>query len=526
MTDHTVNREDKTAATESPCLAQAPTTANPRYSISSAIARHIRFEKASFHTPGHKGRQESLFQESCEVQGESHSLSSARDLTELPGLDDLSAPIGVIADLEDRAARLWGSGGHAFVSVNGATAALTAAILATADRGEYALIPRNAHRSVINALCLARLKPIWYEPKFEGDWGFWGSSTVPSIQLAIAQALQENASIACALVVSPTYAGALSDVAAIARLTKSHSIPLIVDEAHGAHFLPDYKNGTNNSTIDIPASAIACGADAVAHSWHKTLPALTQTGALHLPKGSLISPEAVRSSLNLVTSSSPSYMLLASMEKTLSLMESPKGKTLIQNLLDLSEQFRQGLAAMGAQYALDIYGADYDTGGGVNPSHILVSTGQEEAHHLYEFLQDRGIFAEAAMGSGVLFMLGLGSQAKDVELALSTIKDFLSTCELNAKRDNFVNPLLPPTEAHPSIRSYRFLPPAFEPVLPPHQAMFLPNETIPVCQALGRIAAQCLSPCPPGIPILIPGQKITEEVLELISDKTIVVVAQ
>ncbi len=519
MTEQAVNREDKTAATESPCLAQAPTTANPRHSISSAIARHIRFEKASFHTPGHKGRQDQLFQPGFraasvdtwppKAEHKSSYLSAHADLTELPGLDDLSAPTGVIAYLEERIARLWQSQGQAFISVGGASAALTAAILSAAPRGEYALVPRNAHRSVINALCLARLKPIWYEPKFEGGWGFWGAATAPALQSAIEQARSQAATIACALVVSPTYAGALSDIDAISEITKSFDIPLIVDEAHGAHFLPG---------CGMPRSAITSGADAVAHSWHKTLPALTQTGALHLPNGSLLQAQSVRSSLNLITSSSPSYLLLASMDETLSLLESKSAKNQAEKILRLSSYFRQGLARQQALHC-------YDTDSGINPSHILVGTGQEEAHHLYEFLQDRGIFAEAVMGCGVLFMLGLGSEAADIDLALAAINDFVGAYELTLSGQSFAATTAGGNAAK-LTRPYKFVAPPFEPVLPPHQAMLLPHETVPLNQALGRVAAQCLSPCPPGIPILIPGQKITEEVLELISDRTIVVLAQ
>jgi arginine/lysine/ornithine decarboxylase len=122
-------------------------------------------------------------------------------------------------------------------------------------------------------------------------------------------------------------------------------------------------------------------------------------------------------------------------------------------------------------------------------------------------------------------MLGLGSQAADIDLALAAIKDFVSAYELTSSGQNFATSR-PNGNASTPMRPYKFVAPPFEPVLPPHQAMLLPHETVPLNQALGRVAAQCLSPCPPGIPILIPGQKITEEVLELISDRTIVVIAQ
>ncbi|MBU6453614.1 MAG: aminotransferase class I/II-fold pyridoxal phosphate-dependent enzyme [Cyanobacteria bacterium REEB67] len=489
MTEQAVNREDTTAATESPCSPKAPTTANLRSSLSTAVARHIRFEKASFHTPGHKGRQAELFAN----QGADDYLQAANDLTELPGLDDLSAPTGVLADLEARAAALWQSQ-SAIISVNGATGALGAAILATASNGTHALVPRNAHRSVISALCLARLTPLWFAPAFDGEWGIWGESDCRTIDAALHEAVSRDCRIACVVVVSPTYAGARSDIKAIAAVTKKHGIALIVDEAHGAHWL---------SPKDRTKGAIASGADAVAHSWHKTLPALTQTGMLHLPAGSLIDSAAARSSISMLTSSSPNYLLLASMEKTLKLLESKENQARLQNLEALARHFRDKLTESGSF-------TSYASGGGNNPSHLLVKSSLHEASLIYEFLQDRGIFAEAVMGAGVLFMLGLGSEDIDVDLA----------CEALFACEN-----LPPATAS-AFPAFLKKAPAFEPLMPPHQAMLMKKESVETTQALGRIAAQCLSPCPPGIPILIPGQKITEEVLELVSDKTILVVAQ
>jgi arginine decarboxylase len=490
LTEQAVNREDTTAATESPCSPKAPTTANLRSSLSTAIARHIRFEKASFHTPGHKGRQAELFQN----QTAGDYLHADGDLTELPGLDDLSAPSGVLADLEMRAAALWQSQ-SAIISVNGATAALSAAILATAGNGTHALVPRNAHRSVINALCLARLTPLWLTPSFDGEWGIWGETDWRTVDAALAEAAVGDCRVACVVVVSPTYAGALSDIKAIAAVTKKHGIALIVDEAHGAHWLsPEERAG----------SAITRGADAVAHSWHKTLPALTQTGMLHLPAGSLVDAVAARSHLSMLTSSSPSYLLLASIEKTLTLLESEEGQARILHMQTLAGQFRRKLSEGSSTLTT------YQAAGGNNTSHLLVKSSLHEANLIYEFLQDRGIFAEAVMGAGVLFMLGLGSKNIDIDLACQA----LFACETL------------PSTATSNLSAFLKEAPAFEPILPPHQAMLMKQECVEAAQALGRIAAQCLSPCPPGIPILIPGQKITEEVLELVSDKTIMVVAQ
>jgi arginine decarboxylase len=441
--------------------------------------------------PGHKGRQGALF-------GESAILSASQDLTELEGLDDLSAPTGAIAAIECRAAALWGSG-HALISINGASAAIMAAILATAQSGTHThiLVPRHAHRSVINAICLAGLAPIWYEADFDESWGLWGESHAGTIARSIeaAQAqFKTSEKIACAIVVSPTYAGALSDIAAIARVTAEREIPLIVDEAHGAHLTGPNLTG-----------AIACGADATIHSWHKTLPALTQTGMLHLRQKGRMSAASARSYLNILSTSSPSYLLLASMEKSLAWFEKNK-----DNLLDkfdqLSTDFENGLhKGKPGQYSI------YSPTFGKNPSHILLKSNAgdaDEARRLSDYLQGQGIFTEAVMGSGVLFMLGAGSLAEDVKLALEAILDYKDAEDVGSR--------------HKKTIARR---PDFQPLMPPHEAMGKKIISLPSRETLGMISAQCLAPCPPGIPILIPGQKVTEEVLQHISDKTIMVVA-
>jgi arginine/lysine/ornithine decarboxylase len=359
---------------------------------------------------------------------------------------------------------------------------------------------------------LAKLAPIWFEPTFDGEWGIWAEVKGKTIAETLDKALADNCRVACVIIVSPTYAGAVSNIKAIAAETKARNIALIVDEAHGAHWLLE-ENRTGG--------AIATGADAVAHSWHKTLPALTQTGMLHLSASGLVSAAAARSSLSMLTSSSPSYLLLASIEKTLSFLESESGEARLLHLQNLGRRFREQLEAGGTL-------TTYQASGGNNTSHLLVKSSLHEANLIYEFLQDRGIFAEAVMGAGVLFMLGLGSESRDIDLACEA----LFACEklpLPGSKDNRSADKNQTTSLPAKIPTFSpFLrkAPAFEPVMPPHQAMLMKRECVDTTQALGRIAAQCLSPCPPGIPILIPGQKITEEVLELVSDKTIMVVAQ
>jgi len=481
------------------------TTINSWNSLNSAMERHINFEKASFHTPGHKGRLDELF-------GSGAWLNANRDLTELPGLDELSQPQGVISDIEQTCSKLWGSS-STYLSVNGASAALMAAILAARELGDCILMPRNAHRAAIQAISLAGLTPIWYEPIWEASWGFWGSATVSAVERALDRAGQQEvdnnkealpAKIAAILVVSPTYQGALSDIEGLATLAHGRGIALIVDEAHGAHFVAGDKR-----------SALTCGADVVAHSLHKTLPGLTQTGLVHLNKNSLLNPDAVRRSLNILTSSSPSYLLLTSIERTAKFMASTLGGELLNNIAELKTLLEAKIKTAGA---LRLYANSNNSSNssvssrGTTPTHILVSPEQEEAVNLYNFLVDRGIFPEAILGQGVLFMLGAGSQVKDIEILGQALIDFTA-------QEKPVSPLF-------SLANKTLIQkPGFEPVLAPDQALKQKTQVVARQEAQGQISAEIVCPCPPGIPVLIPGQKITEEVLELTENKQFTVIA-
>lgn len=474
------------------------TKINSWNSLNSAMERHINFEKASFHTPGHKGRLDELFASGA-------WLNALSDLTELPGLDELSQPQGVLSDIEHTCSKIWGSAAT-YLSVNGASAALMAAILAARELGNSILMPRNAHRAAIQAITLAGLTPIWYEPIWETSWGFWGSATVSAVERALREAKAETTTenVAAILVVSPTYQGALSDIEGLANLAHSHGVALIVDEAHGAHFLAKDKR-----------SALTCGADAVAHSLHKTLPGLTQTGLVHLNHNSLLNPDSVRRSLNILTSSSPSYLLLTSIERTAKYLASASGSDLLNHVTELKSLLEAKIKTAGA---LRIYANSNNSSNssvssrGTTPTHILVSPEQEEATNLYNFLVDRGIFPEAILGQGVLFMLGAGSQEKDIELLGQALVAFTA-------QEKPVSPLF-------SLANKTLIQkPGFEPVLTPDQALKQKTHVVARQEAQGQISAEIVCPCPPGIPVLIPGQKITEEVLELTENKQFTVIA-
>jgi arginine/lysine/ornithine decarboxylase len=253
------------------------------------------------HVPGHKRNSGMLGVE----------LPYGIDVTELPGFDNLHDMRGVLLDTAELAASLYGCQ-WAFPLVNGSTCGLLAAVRALTSRGDTVVMARNCHLSVYSAVELCGLKPVYITPETDGESGITRSVRPESVAGAIA----DNPGCALVIITSPTYEGVVSDVAAIAEAAHSRSIPLLVDEAHGAHLgFSDY----------FPAQAMREGADAAVVSLHKTLPALTQC-ALALVSGPFAEPGALRRELAVFQTSSPSYVLLASIDRCLRLLDARGGE--------------------------------------------------------------------------------------------------------------------------------------------------------------------------------------------------------
>ncbi len=439
-----------------------------QHTLNAALIRHGCLERASFHIPGHKGRFCSHLSGSV----------SQLDLTELPNLDDLTYPTGIIKSLEDRIARLY-KVKETILSVSGASSALLSCIISVARPGGKILIPRNAHRAVIHGLVLSGLEPIWYEPKWNKQWGVFEEVQAQELAKYIESA--EAADIVAAVVVSPTYAGAISDIDAISRTCSQSKIRIIVDEAHGAHFFPN---------SEMPRSACELGADLVAHSLHKTFGSLTQTGAVHV-NGQSVESESVRAAMRLVSTSSPSYVLLASIENATLFNTSPAGSKRWSEVLDLAQRLRNLLS----EY-LSVYKPEF----GTNPLHMMAAHSEMSAFELAQFLQDRGIFVETILGKGCLFVLGVGTIEEDLQVLHSALKELPPTSNTSK-----TNPDIP-------------RPPRIEQVVSPRRAHFAAVRAVEPKHAIGMISCDCIAPCPPGVPVVVPGSRITKEIVDLIPD--------
>ena len=263
-----------------------------------------------FHMPGHKRNK------AC-VEG---NFPIERDITEIDGFDDLHHSEGILLEAQNALSRMYGTR-KSFFSVNGSTAGILTAISASVKKGGQILVARNCHKAVYHGIYLRELVPTYIYPQSDNDLGINGAISVSRVE----RCLEENPEIEAVLITSPTYDGVVSDVRQIAEIAHRYGIPLIVDEAHGAHFrFSDY----------FPVSAVDLGADVVIQSFHKTLPAMTQTAVLHLCSDR-VSEKLIHRFLGIYETSSPSYILMSSLDACVAKLEKDSGR--------LFDEFTQNL---------------------------------------------------------------------------------------------------------------------------------------------------------------------------------------
>ncbi|MBQ3027767.1 MAG: aminotransferase class V-fold PLP-dependent enzyme, partial [Lachnospiraceae bacterium] len=272
------------------------------------------------HMPGHK-RNLAL----SGTDGYLTALGADCDITEIAGFDNLAEPEGLLLSLKERAASLWKSE-EAYPLVNGSTCGILAAIYATVPYGGSVIVARNCHKSVYNGLQMVNAKMNYLLPEWDAVLGCYGSVSPEAVE----KALQDTPETKLVIVTSPTYEGVISDIEGICKAAHAKGVPVLVDSAHGAHL----------GFGGFPKGAVECGADIVVHSLHKTLPCLTQTAMLHRG-GTLVSKETLQATITMFQTSSPSYVLLASIEGCIGLLEE-RGETLFAGWQEALSEFYKG----------------------------------------------------------------------------------------------------------------------------------------------------------------------------------------
>ncbi len=450
--------------------------------IYSKLANMAARNPVSFHVPGHKNGS---------AQGLPHLFREMGrlDLTELSGTDNLHNPAGIIKNAQERAARLYGAM-ESFFLINGTTGGILASISAMANPGDKILMQRDCHRSVFHAVALNNLEPIYMRPQFCPLTG--RKFSVAAKQVEDAFSMEQG--IKLVVLTYPTYDGVCSDVEKIAEAAHRNGAVLLVDSAHGAHL------GFSDL---FPKSPLACGADVVVQSTHKTLPAFTQGSILHINSNRVDSEKMARM-LSVYQSSSPSYLLMAGIESAVEIMEK-EGRFLLERLYGEIEAFTEKLKrdtdiglSRRESFLTD---TDFD----LDESKLLLDFSRTgiSGFRAIEILRKKyEIYAEMAGFKSVLLLSGVGNSQNDFARALSALEAISGDKSIPRKS-------LSETEY-----SYRIP----EMVVLPGQAFYKKLIKVPLRDAQGMISGGYLMPYPPGIPLVCPGERITGETIEHLTE--------
>lgn len=406
------------------------------------------------------------------------------DVNSMKALDNLCHPVSVIKEAEELAADAFGAA-HAFLMVGGTTSSVQSMVLSVCKKGDKIILPRNVHRSVINALVLCGATPIYVNPDMDRRLGIALGMRLSQVERTVS----EHPDAVAVLVNNPTYYGICSDLKRIVELAHGHGMRVLADEAHGTHFY----FGEN-----MPLSAMAAGADMASVSMHKSGGSLTQSS--FLLTGPDVSPGYVRQIINLTQTTSASYLLLASLDisrRNLAL----RGRQEFAKVTALAEYARKEINQIGGYYA---YTAELINGDSIfdfDRTKLTVNTlgiglaGIE----VYDLLRDEyDIQMELGDIANVLAYISIGDRERDTERligALEEIRRKYGRDDANLYTQEYIEPKV---------------------AVSPQSAFYAEKESLPLRETKGRICSEFVMCYPPGIPILAPGEEITEEILEYI----------
>ena len=432
---------------------------------------------AHFDVPAHKSGRGNP--ELTEYLG---ARAMAMDVNSMKPLDNLGHPVSVIKEAQQLAAEAFGAD-DAFFMVNGTTSAVQAMIMASCSAGDEIILPRNVHRSAINALVVCGAIPVYINPGTDKRLGIPLGMSVDDVKKTIAAHPNAKA----ILVNNPTYYGICSNLVEIVRLAHAAGMRVLADEAHGTHF---YFHD------ELPISAMAAGCDMAAASIHKTGGSLTQSSILLTRKP--VNPDYVRQVITLTQSTSASYLLLSSLDiarKNLYF----RGRDMYQKTMDFADYAREEINDLGGYYAFGPELVNGDTVFAFDRTKLSVHTrdiglaGIEVYDHLRD---DYGIQIEFGDIGNLLAIISCGDRMMDVERLISALEE--------TKRLHEKSPI--------GLFDHEYIDP--EIVMPPQKAFYAKKRRVPMRESTGLVAGEFVMSYPPGIPIVAPGERITPDVLE------------
>ena len=459
--------------------AKRPKLDQRRAPIYEALERFRQMRVVPFDVPGHKrGRG------NPELTAFLGQQCVGVDVNSMKPLDNLCHPVSVIREAEELAADAFGAA-HAFLMVGGTTSSVQSMVLTACKRGDEIILPRNVHRSVLNALVLCGAVPVYVNPEVDKRLGI----SLGMKREQVEKAIREHPNAVAVLVNNPTYYGICSDLRAIVKMAHDAGMLCLADEAHGTHF---YFGG------GLPVSAMAAGADMASVSMHKSGGSLTQSSLLLI--GPNVHPGYVRQIINLTQTTSGSYLLMSSLDisrRNLAL----RGRQVFHQVADMAEYAREEINAVGGYYA---FGKELCNGNSV----FDFDTTKLSVHTLdiglagievYDILRDEyDIQIEFGDIGNILAYLSIGDRPQEVERlvsALAEIKRRYQTDGSGLLSQEYIDPVVAAS---------------------PQEAFYAPKKSLPLRETEGMVCSEFVMCYPPGIPILAPGERITKEILNYI----------
>ena len=448
--------------------------------IYEALQRYKEMRIVPFDVPGHK--QGKGNKELTEFLGEK---CMSIDVNSMKPLDNLCHPVSVIKEAEALAADAFGAK-HAFFMIGGTTSAVQAMVMTACKRGEKIIMPRNVHRSAINAMVVCGAVPVYVNPGVNKELGIPLGMSYEDVKAAILA----NPDAKAVLVNNPTYYGICSPLKKITELAHEHGMLVLVDEAHGTHFY---------FHEDLPASAMSVGADMAAVSMHKTGGSLTQSSFLLI--NNEVSEGYVRQIINLTQTTSGSYLLMSSLDvsrKNLAL----HGKEIFDHVMSLAQYAREEINKIGGYYAFGKELIDGNTVYDFDVTKLSIHTRNIglAGIEVYDLLRDDyDVQIEFGDIGNVLAIISVGDKNLAIERLISALAEIkrLHTKDQTGMLDHeYINPLVKMT---------------------PQDAFYAPKKSVPMADSVGAICSEFVMCYPPGIPILAPGEKITKEILDYIA---------
>jgi arginine/lysine/ornithine decarboxylase len=449
----------------------------------SGLLAHAKKDPVQFHIPGHK-KGTGIDPEFRDYIGDN---ALAIDLINIGPLDDLHQPKGIIKEAQDLAAEAFGAD-RTFFSVQGTSGAIMTMVMAVCGPGDKIIVPRNVHKSVMSAIVFSGATPIFIHPEIDEKLGISHGITTESVS----KALELHPDAKGVLVINPTYFGISADLKKIVDIAHSYNVPVLVDEAHGVHI---------HFHDELPLSAMQAGADLAATSVHKLGGSMTQSSVLNM-KGNLVSAKRVQSILSMLTTTSTSYLLLASLDVARKRLAT-EGKELIGNTIELAQSIRRRINEIDRLYCVGEEILETKAAHDYDPTKLIISVKElgMNGFDVENWLREKhNIEVEMSDLYNILCIITPGDTEREADILVSALAELAKERQGNTEK----------------LETQVLLPNIPVLSLTPRDAFYADTELVPFDESEGRIIAEFIMVYPPGIPIFIPGEIITKENLRYI----------